>query len=112
MFAACTYEEIEAVERKIENKEIVILLFVRATKEDILNELYFVTSFKALSQMLALDEKTLCMHLQSLASQGYIKCLFPDPDSEIEFDASEFAANCASYFFLATKAGLLAHNSR
>lgn len=42
MFAACTYEEIEAEERKIENKEIVVLLFVRATKEDILNEFEYL----------------------------------------------------------------------
>jgi len=82
------------------------------TEEDILDELYFVTSFKALSQMLTLDERSLCTHLQSLASQGYIKCLYPDPDTEIEFDDAQFDERCNSYYFLATKAGLLAHNSR
>ncbi|MBK0402584.1 MarR family transcriptional regulator [Adhaeribacter sp. BT258] len=82
------------------------------TEADILDELYFVTSFKALSQMLDIDAGTLCTHLQALVSQGYVKCFFPDPDTEVEFAPETFAANCASYFFLATKAGLLAHNSR
>ena len=82
------------------------------TEADILDELYFVTAFKALSQTLGLEPEMLCNHLQALVKQGYVKCLFPDPDSEVEFDPEHFAANCQAYYFLATKAGLLAHNSR
>ena len=36
MFAASTYEEIESIERKIENMEIVVFLFARSTDKDIL----------------------------------------------------------------------------
>ncbi|MFC5269951.1 hypothetical protein [Adhaeribacter terreus] len=82
------------------------------TEADILDELYFVTSFKALDQTLNLDAETLCENLKALVEQGYVKCFFPDPDTEIDLVPETFAANCTSYFFLATKAGLLAHNSR
>lgn len=82
------------------------------TEADILDELYFVTSFKALNQMLELDAETLRANLQTLVLQGYVKCFFPDPDTEVDFTPETFAANCETYFFLATKAGLLAHNSR
>lgn len=34
MFAACTYEEIENRERNVENKEIVVFLFVRPSCKD------------------------------------------------------------------------------
>lgn len=37
MFAACTYEEIEKIERTIENKEIVVFLFVRPSVEGATN---------------------------------------------------------------------------
>ena len=79
---------------------------------DILDELYFVTAFKTLSKTLTLEPEILCEALQVLVQQGYVKCLFPVPDTEIEFDPEHFKANFQSYFFLATKAGLLAHNSR
>lgn len=42
MFAACTYEEIEKTERLIENKEIVVLLFARATETEILKEFEYI----------------------------------------------------------------------
>lgn len=42
MFAACTYEEIEKREREVENKEIVVFLFVRSTETDILKEFEYI----------------------------------------------------------------------
>ena len=42
MFAACTYEEIEKRESKIENQEIVVLLFARSTEMDILKEFEYI----------------------------------------------------------------------
>ena len=42
MFAACTYEEIEEIERQVENKEIVVLLFVRPTENTILEEFEYI----------------------------------------------------------------------
>lgn len=42
MFAACTYEEIEARESKIKNQEIVVFLFARSTETDILKEFEYI----------------------------------------------------------------------
>ena len=42
MFAACTYEEIEARERLIENKEIVVFLFVKPTDSAVLQEFEYI----------------------------------------------------------------------
>lgn len=42
MFAACTYEEIEEIERQVENKEIVVLLFARPTEKKILEEFEYI----------------------------------------------------------------------
>lgn len=42
MYAASTYEEIELQERKIENMEVVVFLFARATDKDILKEFEYI----------------------------------------------------------------------
>jgi hypothetical protein len=84
---------------------------VNDTEFDILDELYFVTSFLELRQNLGFADAQLCQSLKELVKCGFIKCLYPDPDSEIEFEESSFAENYRNYFFLATKKGLLQHNS-
>ncbi|HSI90293.1 MAG TPA: hypothetical protein VK927_04210 [Adhaeribacter sp.] len=82
------------------------------TEFDIVDELYFVTSFPELAANLNASEKELCQALQVLLQKGYIKSFFPDPDTEVDFSPDTFQDNCHNYFYLATKAGLLAHNSR
>ena len=42
MFAASTYEEIERIEREIENLEIVVFLFARPSEETILKEFEYI----------------------------------------------------------------------
>ena len=42
MFAASTYEEIEKIERQVENMEIVVFLFARPTEEKILKEFEYI----------------------------------------------------------------------
>lgn len=42
MFAASTYEEIERMEKQIENPEIVVFLFVRSTETEILKEFEYI----------------------------------------------------------------------
>ncbi len=82
------------------------------TEFDIIDELYFVTSFRQLANSLLLNHNELCQGLQALVRQGYIKCFYPDPDTEIEYNPANFNQNCPYYYFLATKAGLMLHNSR
>jgi hypothetical protein len=82
------------------------------TEFDIIDELYFVTGFAALSRQLDLPEAELGRHLQDLVIRGYVKCFFPDPDTEIPYAEAAFAHQYRDYYYLATKAGLVAHNSR
>ncbi len=42
MFAACTYEEIEKIERQVDNMEIVVFLFARPSEEKILKEFEYI----------------------------------------------------------------------
>lgn len=86
--------------------------FMTPTQDDILDELYFVTSFRDLKTALGLDEETLCQELKKLLALEFVKSFFPDPDSEIPFAPETFDQDCTRYFYLATKKGLLAHNSR
>ena len=82
------------------------------TQDDILDELYFVTSFQDLRNALGLPEEMLCLELKKLLALEFVKSFFPDPDSEIPFSPENFDQDCKRYFYLATKKGLLAHNSR
>jgi hypothetical protein len=78
---------------------------------DILDELYFVVSYADLRGTLSLTDQELCEALQSLIRQGYVRILYPDQDTEHEYNENTFGHHCKDYFFLATKAGLVVHNS-
>lgn len=79
---------------------------------DILDELYFVTSFRDLSQKTRLPATELTQHLRSLLEQGLIRSFWPDPDTELAYEESSFGALSQDCFFLASKEGLLQHNTR
>lgn len=78
---------------------------------DILDELYFVVSYPDLKSTLSLTDNEICAALQSLIRQGYVKILYPDQDTEHAYNETEFSSHCQDYYFLATKAGLVIHNS-
>lgn len=78
---------------------------------DVLDELYFVTSYPDLKSTLSLTDEELCAALQALIKRGYIKILYPDQDTEHEYEEKSFGQHCHDYFYLATKAGLVVHNS-
>ena len=78
---------------------------------DLLDELYFVTSYPDLRSTLSLSDEELCEALQSLVRQGYVKILYPDQDTEHPYEENGFEQHCQKYFYLATKAGLVVHNS-
>lgn len=77
----------------------------------ILDELYFVTSYPELKSSLSLTDAELCEALRHLIAQGYIRILYPDQDTEHDYDEKTFGHHCHDYFYLATKAGLVVHNS-
>ena len=78
---------------------------------DVLDELYFVTSYDELEKRLPDLTEELVSVLVSLLTQGFIKCLMNESDEEI-FVVDKFTFNYKKYNYLATKAGLLAHNSK
>lgn len=78
---------------------------------DILDELYFVASYKDLRITLSLSDEELCQGLQSLLKRGYIRIMYPDQDTEHAYEPNTFSKHCQDYFYLATKAGLVVHNS-
>ncbi|KAA9339914.1 hypothetical protein F0P96_01600 [Hymenobacter busanensis] len=79
---------------------------------DILDELYFVTSFRDLQQRTRLTPAALEQHLRGLLDQGLVRCYWPDPDTELAYEPTSFGAIGPDSYFLASKEGLLQHNSR
>ncbi len=76
---------------------------------DLMDELYFVQPFEHIKETLKWEDEFLLENLQLLYSQGYIKCL-ETPDQE-RFDEVDVLKEGEKLFFLATKKGLMAHNS-
>lgn len=79
---------------------------------DILDELYFVTSFRDLTQKTGLSAASLEQHLRSLLEQGLVRSYWPDADTELAYEPTSFGAISRDAFFLASKEGLLQHNTR
>jgi len=79
---------------------------------DILDELYFVASFRDLTQKTGLSEAALKQGLRSLLEQGLIRSFWPDPDTELAYEESSFGAISQDCYYLASKEGLLQHNTR
>lgn len=81
---------------------------------DILDELYFVETFENLHKKLNLDKILLKDSLKQLLNVGWIKC-FSENREEIFTDLTNFTnfeQKFDKYSYLATKAGLTAHNTR
>ncbi|RAI90132.1 hypothetical protein [Algoriphagus yeomjeoni] len=76
---------------------------------DLMDELYFVQPYTYLIETLAWEDELLLATLQSLYAQGLIKCL-DDPDTE-RFGAVDISKEGKDLYFLATKKGLMAHNT-
>ncbi|GAB3225794.1 hypothetical protein GCM10027346_07410 [Hymenobacter seoulensis] len=79
---------------------------------DILDELYFVTPFAELAQKTRQTPAELERHLRGMLEQGLVRSFWPDPDTEQAFEESSFGAIVRDCFFLASKEGLLQHNTR
>ena len=77
----------------------------------VLDNLYFVTSYKELAENSRLDDQILKTVLWDLITKGWTNC-FTDPENEVEVTAENFADNYSKYYYLASKQGLLEHNLR
>lgn len=77
---------------------------------DVLDELYFVQSFADLMETTDLEEKELRPILLKLLNKGWIRC-YSTVSDEVPAEELDFELQFRNYFYLASKAGLLAHNS-
>jgi hypothetical protein len=78
---------------------------------EILDALYFTVSFDTVKNELEADELILRDELLALMSKGWVKCLEKISEEEVE-DKNLVKSNYKEYNFLASKTGLIAHNSR
>lgn len=78
---------------------------------EILDELYFIIAFDELRMQLALEEQNLKKELHSLINKGWVRCMLKGSDDVVE-TLDSFDSDFKKYNYLATKAGLLAHNGK
>lgn len=76
---------------------------------DLLDELYFVQKYDFIQESLGWEDEQLLTTLNTLYQNGMIKCLTA-PDAE-RFDAVNIPAEGKDLYYLATKKGLMAHNT-
>ena len=76
---------------------------------EVMDELYFVQPFEYLVSTLGWEEQTILATLAGLYENGLIKCL-KTPDEEC-FQKVDIKKEGKALFFLATKKGLMAHNT-
>jgi hypothetical protein len=77
---------------------------------ELMDELYFVQPFAYLKEETGWEDDQLLDILQQLYQKGFIKCL-NDPDEEI-FEGADIDQSGKKYYYLATKKGLMYHNTR
>jgi hypothetical protein len=79
----------------------------------VLDELYFVNSFYSLQQETTIDSNQLIAVIKGLLSKKYVTQLVFSKliNDYIKLDAPDYSKLTESYF-VATKEGLLAHNTR
>lgn len=78
---------------------------------EVMDELYFVISFNELMEKSGLDRHQLKQILGRLVEKSYVKCL-KNVSDELPHAELDFEQNYMIYHYLASKEGLLAHNSR
>lgn len=76
---------------------------------DLLDELYFLQSYQYLKSSLEWEDHKLLENLAQLLEKGWIRC-YVAPENEI-FDALPLTDKGKTYYYLATKEGLLNHNT-
>lgn len=80
---------------------------------DILDELYFVQSFETIQNALEIDILLLKDALRQLIEKGWVRCFKSAATDDVVFaEEIDLDNRYLEYHYLATKEGLLAHNSR
>ena len=80
-------------------------------KFEILDELYFVISFSDLQNTLGMEATLLKRELGELVAKKWVKC-FSSVSDELPEEEIDYERNYQNYHYLASKEGLIEHNSR
>ena len=86
------------------------ILLMSDAEFDILDQLYFVTKLNQIQEEIDIRYEELIQVLGQLHQKGWIKIL-ETVDDEVSSTKIDLTNHAGEYFFLATKEGLLAHNS-
>lgn len=78
---------------------------------DIMDELYFPVGFDDLCATLSMEEGKLRDEVLEMYRLGWIKVLVPETEEAVE-ETEQIEKNYKKYCYLASRAGLSAHNSR
>lgn len=78
---------------------------------DLLDELYFVVSYTDLQKEVKMKDKELQKLLLTLIDRGWVLCFKAGTDTEVVPVHATFDQLASQYSYLASKKGLLAHNS-
>lgn len=78
---------------------------------EIMDQLYFVTSFEDIKELSGVEESVIASVLWMFINKGWVK-IFAGPENEVEVVEEDFMTNFMKYHYLASKQGLLAHNMR
>lgn len=77
---------------------------------NIIDELYFVTSYQDLKEGCQLSDEVLQINLLSLVDKGLVR-VYKNVDEASEMEQINLKDHFTKYYYLASKKGLLAHNS-
>lgn len=77
---------------------------------DVLDELYFVQSYAHLRDTLQWDDQMLKETIESLWKKDWIRC-YSSPTEELTGNEIDLETRYHTYYYLASKSGLFAHNS-
>lgn len=78
---------------------------------DLLDEMYFLVSFQHLLNETPYDEPSIKAALKAMLEKGWIRCYEGNEEQPIS-DTAAFEQAYQHYRYLATKEGLLVHNSQ
>ena len=78
---------------------------------EILDELYFLISYQKLTNRIDLSEEDLREVLGKMIQKKWVRC-YKAVDEDLDWEDVDFKHQFANYHYLASKAGLLAHNSK
>lgn len=78
---------------------------------EVLDELYFVIHYNELFGALKFRTEELKSVIVSLWNKGWLRC-YLGVDNELDGDTVDFENQFDKYHYLASKEGLMAHNSR